>query len=109
MYALRRSGFVDTSAALSDAEGEEGCPEETADAGVGRRLAAPAERAIICDRHVHQRAGPKYWDGCPSADKGKIYQCLVVKFLCMQDYGGGIKGAGMQLKASWERAEPSLW
>ena len=49
-----------------------------------------------------------YWDGCPTADKQKIFKCLTVEFIAMHDYGGGIKGGGMQVKEMGESGTGSL-
>ena len=30
----------------------------------------------------------KYWDGCPLADRTKIFKCIVVEFAALHDFGG---------------------
>ena len=50
----------------------------------------------------------KYWAGCAAADKQKIFKCLVVDFIAVHDFGGGVKGAGMHVKEMGESGTGSL-
>ena len=54
----------------------------------------------------------KFWEGCPAADKAKIFKCIIVEFKAIHDFGGGVKGAGMLMKemggyyARWGETQP---
>ena len=50
----------------------------------------------------------KYWTGCPSADKGKRFLCIVVEFTALHDFGEGVKGAGFKLKEMGKDGHGSL-
>ena len=44
----------------------------------------------------------KYWTGRSASDKEKRYLCTVIEFIAVHDFGGGIKGAGFQVKEMGE-------
>jgi hypothetical protein len=50
----------------------------------------------------------KYWTGCSASDKEKRYLCTVFEFIAVHDFGGGIKGAGFQVKEMGEDGKGSL-
>jgi len=50
----------------------------------------------------------KYWTGCSASDKEKRYLCTVIEFIAVHDFGGGIKGAGFQVKEMGEDGKGSL-
>ena len=50
----------------------------------------------------------KYWAGCPTSDKDKRFLCTVIEFIALHDFGGGIKGAGFQVKEMGEDGKGSL-
>lgn len=39
-----------------------------------------------------------YWEGCPAADKEKIFKCLVVEFVTQHDFGF-YKSSGFKVRA----------
>ena len=50
----------------------------------------------------------KFWEGCPAADKAKIFKCIMVEFKAIHDFGGGRKGAGYLMKEMGESGADSL-
>ena len=50
----------------------------------------------------------KFWSGCPSKDKDKRFECAVIEFIALHDFGEGKKGAGFQLKEMDEDGRGSL-
>ena len=50
----------------------------------------------------------KHWAGCPTSDKDKRFLCTVIEFSALHDFGGGIKGAGFQVKEMGEDGKGSL-
>ena len=49
-----------------------------------------------------------YWQKCPAADKKKRYKCMVVEFVAMHDFDGGVKGAAFKCKEMGEDGKGSL-
>ena len=56
----------------------------------------------------HASVPGKYWTGCPSADKDKRFQCIVIEFAALHDFGDGVKGSGFKLKEMGEDGRGSL-
>ena len=49
-----------------------------------------------------------FWVGCPTADKQKVFRCIVTEFDPIHTFDGGRKGAAMKAKEMGESGEGSL-
>ena len=73
---------------------------------LGSFLPLLAKPAVALGRDVHVPGD--FWEGCPAADKKKLYKCTVIEFHAMKDFGPSGKSAAYEVKEMGEQGTGSL-